>query len=205
MKRRRQLRRQRKKFYRLQRKWVNITVIPAVPLTVCFRCCVSTSHLARDCRTPLKCRECESERHSTAMHPGPVSWTSNPVGQEHTEQESEKEEDLSDSAAINWQCTGVCGTNQSARSCSTICLVKVYKKNQPQHAVSMYAILDDQSNCSLARSEFFDFFDIQTNPHPYSLSTCAGVRGEEVWALIFLHSSNAMKSSTTGQKYQCQR
>ncbi len=142
---------------------------------VCFRCCASMSHLARDCRTPLKCRECESERHSTAMHPGPTPWTSKPVEQERTEQESEKEEKLSDSAAIDSQCTEVCGMNQSARSCSKICLVKVYKKGQPEHAVSMYAILDDQSNRSLVRSEFFDLFDIQSSPHPYSLRTCAGV------------------------------
>lgn len=39
----------------------------------------------------------------------------------------------------------------------------------------MYAVLDDQSNCSLAHSEFFDLFNIQSSPHPYSLRTCAGV------------------------------
>lgn len=51
------------------------------------------------------------------MHPGPTPWTLKPVEQERTEQESEKEEKLSDSAAIDFQCTQVCGMNQSARSC----------------------------------------------------------------------------------------
>lgn len=138
---------------------------------VCFRCCASNSDLARDCRMPLKCRECESERHSTAMHPGPGPWTSNPAEQECTEQETEKQENLSDLAAVISQCTEICGTNQPACSCSKICLVKVYKKV----AVNMYAILDNQSNRSLAHSEFFDLFDIQSIPHPYSLRTCAGV------------------------------
>ncbi|MEE6488845.1 hypothetical protein FKM82_015408 [Ascaphus truei] len=38
----------------------------------------------------------------------------------------------------------------------------------------MYAILDDQSNRSLVRSEFFDMFNIQDGASPYTLRTCAG-------------------------------
>ncbi len=38
----------------------------------------------------------------------------------------------------------------------------------------MYAILDDQSNRSLARSEFFDLFDITECNVAYTLKTCAG-------------------------------
>lgn len=34
---------------------------------------------------------------------------------------------------------------------------------------------DDQSNMSLARSEFFDMFNIQGPAAPYTLTTCAGV------------------------------
>lgn len=39
----------------------------------------------------------------------------------------------------------------------------------------MYAIVDDQSNLSLAKTEFFYMFDIQTTTEPYTLKTCAGV------------------------------
>ena len=39
----------------------------------------------------------------------------------------------------------------------------------------MYAILDNQSNRLLARSNFFDLVSIQGNPSPYSARTCAGV------------------------------
>ncbi|MEE6527153.1 hypothetical protein FKM82_028290 [Ascaphus truei] len=38
----------------------------------------------------------------------------------------------------------------------------------------MYAIIDDQSNRSLVRSEFFDMFNIQDIAAPYTLRTCAG-------------------------------
>ncbi|XP_023805499.1 uncharacterized protein LOC110017230 [Oryzias latipes] len=39
----------------------------------------------------------------------------------------------------------------------------------------MYAMLDDQSNSSLARSEFFEMFKVNSVPTPYTLQTCAGV------------------------------
>lgn len=38
----------------------------------------------------------------------------------------------------------------------------------------MYAILDEQSNCSLVRSEFFDVFKISGCSYSYTLKTCAG-------------------------------
>ena len=40
----------------------------------------------------------------------------------------------------------------------------------------MYAILDDQSNRSLARSEFFDVFKISGRSYEYTLKTCAGLK-----------------------------
>ena len=39
----------------------------------------------------------------------------------------------------------------------------------------MYVILDDQSNRSLVRSDFFQLFNIKGQPFPYSLKTCAGL------------------------------
>jgi len=39
----------------------------------------------------------------------------------------------------------------------------------------MYAILDEQSNRSLVRKDFFDIFNIKTAVFPYTLKTCAGL------------------------------
>lgn len=46
---------------------------------------------------------------------------------------------------------------------------------QPDRSIKIYAVLDDQSNWSLARSEFFDLFNLGGVESPYSLRTCAGV------------------------------
>lgn len=43
-----------------------------------------------------------------------------------------------------------------------------------EHAVKMYAIVDDESNCSLARSEFVQLFGALCSPSPYLMKTCAG-------------------------------
>ncbi len=39
----------------------------------------------------------------------------------------------------------------------------------------MYAVLDEQSNRSLAKTEFFNLFEIEANFAPYTIKTCAGV------------------------------
>ncbi|XP_034075900.1 uncharacterized protein LOC117548634 [Gymnodraco acuticeps] len=39
--------------------------------SICFRCCSSTEHLARDCKAEVQCGECQSDRHPSALHPGP--------------------------------------------------------------------------------------------------------------------------------------
>lgn len=38
---------------------------------ICFRCCSSTEHLAKNCTAEIKCTECESTAHVTALHPYP--------------------------------------------------------------------------------------------------------------------------------------
>jgi len=67
-----------------------------------------------------------------------------------------------------------------------VCLVKVFPENHPEKAVKMYAILDDQSNRSLAifRSEFFNLFGITECNIAYTLKTCAGTvetEGRQAW------------------------
>ena len=61
------------------------------------------------------------------------------------------------------------------RSCSKIYLVKVYPKGERNKVRKAYAIIDDQSNRSLTRSDFFDTFGDLSPIYAYSLKTCAGV------------------------------
>ncbi|XP_063072405.1 uncharacterized protein LOC134463094 [Engraulis encrasicolus] len=43
---------------------------------ICFKCCASNKHVARNCEVVIKCTECDSNRHPTALHPGPAPWSS---------------------------------------------------------------------------------------------------------------------------------
>ncbi|XP_055061254.2 uncharacterized protein [Misgurnus anguillicaudatus] len=135
---------------------------------ICFRCCASSSHIARNCKVAVKCMECDSEDHNTALHPGPAPWVSK-SSSDHGGEEKERS-----TPPVNSACTKVCGEGLPAKSCSKICLVRVYPKGRPEAAVKMYAMLDDQSNRSLVRSEFFEFFSINSQTSPYLLKTCAG-------------------------------
>ncbi len=139
---------------------------------ICFRCCSSSSHFARDCKVILKCDECNSDSHNSALHPGPPSWT--PKIQSHLLQHGgEDAGEIPTTQEVSSLCTEVCH-GLSTKSCSKICLVNVFPEGHPENAVKMYAMLDDQSNRSLARSRFFDIFNINSIASPYSLKTCAG-------------------------------
>lgn len=119
---------------------------------ICFWCYASTSHLAKDCGKNVQCRECRSDRHSTALHPGPALWMTE-ISVTTTDQGGEQDEGAPQ--AVTSKCTDICGTTVRGRSCSKICLVRVYPAGQRERAVKAYAVLDEQSNKSLARKEFF--------------------------------------------------
>lgn len=36
---------------------------------VCYKCCASNKHMARNCKAAVKCSECDSDKHATALHP----------------------------------------------------------------------------------------------------------------------------------------
>jgi len=77
---------------------------------------------------------------------------------------------------VTSKCTQICGNLKtfSGKSCAKTILVNVYPEGAHQKAIRVYAIIDDQSNASLARSEIFNQFDIQGEELPYTLSSCAG-------------------------------
>ncbi|XP_061891197.1 uncharacterized protein LOC133641474 isoform X1 [Entelurus aequoreus] len=138
---------------------------------ICFKCCTSTQHIAKNCKCITKCTECESAKHISALHPGPAPWiqVQTPLTQLGGEQDS------GPSTEVSARCTDVCGGDQSYKSCSKICLVKIYPSGRPEKSLKVYAIIDEQSNKSLARSEFFEIFNIQSPSSPYTLRTCSGV------------------------------
>ncbi|XP_054867909.1 uncharacterized protein LOC129347292 [Amphiprion ocellaris] len=139
---------------------------------ICFKCCAATSHLAKDCKAQVKCSECNSDHHDTAMHISvPPQGSTRPAP---PARDGGEEEQTDIDTAVSSQCTQVCGPGLTGRSCSKICLVRVYHQGQRGKAANMYAILDDQSNCSLVRSDFFELFNVKSPLFPYKLKTCAG-------------------------------
>lgn len=125
--------------------------------------------MAKDCRTTLKCNECESERHISAMHPGTAPWSLGEQLQHAAEDEQSGECEPRTPPIVTSKCTEICGGSTKARSCSKICLVKVYHANNPSEVHRVYAILDDQSNRSFVKPQFFDLLDINSSASPILL------------------------------------
>lgn len=139
---------------------------------ICFRCCTSSNHLARNCKFETQCTECGSDTHIAALHAGPAPW----VKQDKTEITTDHGgEQRSASSIATSKCTQVCGNEIGGYSCAKICLVYVYPTGHYDKRLKTYAIMDDQSNKSLARSSFFDIFSVNQSSVPYTLKTCAGV------------------------------
>ncbi|KAL4008122.1 hypothetical protein ACER0C_001974 [Sarotherodon galilaeus] len=141
-------------------------------LSICYKCLSSTGHRAKDCKPDIHCLECNSDAHISAMHAGPPPWTSG--SSDSTPEAHGGEPDILSSTVTTSNCTEVCGQGQQGRFCSKICMVKVYHSTAPQTKRKMYAILDDQSNVSLACSPFFDMFNVHGEAFPYTMKTCSG-------------------------------
>lgn len=140
---------------------------------ICFKFCSSTSHLAKDCKAPVKCLECDSSYHDIAMHP---DASPQPVKAPPPPQENGGEgEDSSVVSDVTTSCTEVCGKGQWGCPCSKICLAKIYHEGFKDEAIKAYVILDDQSNRLLARPEFFEVFNVKSELLSYHLRTCSGI------------------------------
>ena len=76
-------------------------------------------------------------------------------------EESQKNYGGEGETTVNPKCTQVCGTENDkfkGRSCAKTVLVRVYPQDHPENSLKVYAIVDDQSNWSLAKPELFDHF-----------------------------------------------
>ncbi|KAK3101561.1 hypothetical protein FSP39_004496 [Pinctada imbricata] len=133
---------------------------------LCFKCCGSKPHLAKNCRSTVKCCICKAP-HPTALHENKAEQTEQKLsGPDNPGQELEE---------VTSRYTSL---NGSSRSCAKTILVKVYPDGQQDRALELYAIIDEQSNRSLARSSLFDHFHIFGPELSYSLSSCSGLSTE---------------------------
>ncbi|XP_061189704.1 uncharacterized protein LOC133197612 [Saccostrea echinata] len=136
---------------------------------LCFRCCKG-KHRTNKCKLKLSCDVCKSDRHVTCMH------FHRDTGQENGGESSSKES-LSakgDENIITSSCIQLCGKDNVGRSCGKIVLVNVYQSNRPELTFRTYAMMDDQSNRTLAGSKFFDHFGLEGNDCVFTLNSCSG-------------------------------
>ena len=120
---------------------------------LCFFC-LNSSHVARDCQQKVKCTVCGDGRHNALFH---VDKRDPPPDKD-----------------VNAKCSAACSTSKGGVSCGKIVPVDVFPAWSPELAWRVYAILDEQSNSSLNRSELADELGINAPPEKYFLSTCSG-------------------------------
>ncbi|XP_056020363.1 uncharacterized protein LOC125680242 [Ostrea edulis] len=84
------------------------------------------------------------------------------------------ERKLPTKSTVDSKCTELCEQTLSGRSCAKVVPVRVYPLGNKDSAVRMYAIIDEQNNRTLARSEFFNLFDTHNETQTYTLFSCSG-------------------------------
>ena len=185
---------------------------------ICHKCC-KDDHSSSNCKETLYCKLCKATTHVAALHYDESRANKNPAQaatQHGGEVAQAKTPQLSvtsqvslpnvpnpvgkthggEDTAVNSKCTLICSDPTSrSKSCAKTFLVKVYPENKPELGVWCYAILDDQCNCSLAKSELFDLFDRQSKRVSYRLATCAGVtstsgRSTRNYTIMSWHNSH---------------
>ncbi|XP_061170421.1 uncharacterized protein LOC133179742 [Saccostrea echinata] len=142
---------------------------------ICFRCCSSTTHIRRNCKETVSCEECSSGSHPTALHPDEKQASSssgNPYSLTHYGGEKTTE---APALNVNSACTQICKDMFQGKSCAKTVLVRVFRKDHPEIDLKTYAIIDDQSNRSLASPEFFDYFGVHDGVTEYTLASCMGI------------------------------
>ena len=152
----------------------------------CTKCC-SPGHITDHCKKSLSCGICKKSDHVAAMHDNvaeqPKVLSAPPVrngGESNVVSSSHNKANTVSSSCtgvstVNSSCTEVCHDPHVSRSCAKTLLVRIFHKDEPGKDVLAYAILDDQSNGSLATSKFFEIFNEKGPESPYSLRSCAGL------------------------------
>eukprot|EP00794_Sanderia_malayensis_P004327 gene4327-4900_t len=161
-----------------QKKSINERKQLLLKNNVCFKCCSSTSHRACECTVEVKCLTCNSDRHLFAMHIGQANKSNSRLqdgGEDAESQHQQQTNEVSTAATeVTNACTTIRGTVPGGRSCSKICKVDVLN-DVTGDSMTVYAVIDDQSNSTLAKPELLDKLNITSNPVTYKMKTCGGV------------------------------
>ena len=142
--------------------------------------------MAKNCKIPIKCTKCDSDKHLSALHVGKL-----PEPMEMSESKGKERKPTPDGAQarpnnetkpngeevkeVIAKCTEVCGRQPGGKSCSKICLANVYVDGRLENKVKAYIVIDDKSNCLLAKSQLFDQLNLDGERIP-----CRCVQGR-VW------------------------
>ncbi len=128
--------------------------------------------MARECETAVKCRECNSDRHVSAMHPGPAPWAEGASSNRARARRGVRRRRIIRSylQCVQKFCVKLQDLNHAPKSV----WLMFFPSDCPEQSERMYVVLDDQSKRSLAKSAFFKLFGINGDLYPYTLHTCAG-------------------------------
>lgn len=137
---------------------------------ICYKFCKSEKHTAKNCKSNIYCNVCQSSKHTTALH----------IPERERLEYRSRLDDVSSHGgestySANAKCTEICGDCFKGRSCAKVVLVKVFRDRAPENSVLTYAILDDQSNSTLATSELLDSLNVDGQKVDYDLMSCAGL------------------------------
>ena len=148
---------------------------------VCLRCAALSTHSTENCTSNTDCAVCHSDKHVTVLHPDNAKQETrkleSPAQQQGEEQAAATSQGV-ESLTVTNRCTEICGQNSggAGRSCAKICLANVYAESKPDKKVKAYALIDEQSNYSLAIAKLFEKLNIEGTTTAYTLKTCSGVK-----------------------------
>lgn len=142
---------------------------------LCFRC-FGHGHASKQCQSKPKCAKC-GLAHQTCMHDDSRSVAAESHGGEKNEGTRVKE--------VVTNCTSVCATG--GKSCGKVIPVMVSRGGKE---FGTYAILDDQSNRSLASSCLLDQLGVVSGDKSFTLSSCGGTVSKSGRSVIGLQVSS---------------
>lgn len=134
---------------------------------ICYGCCNSDKHMKRDCQERAKCDNCGSEDHPSALYvtskytkekqgedtDSSLLASQRHGGEEHSSRGTQREK--------RTNCTEIYESSSfPGKSCAKLLLVRVYCSSHPDKSVLTYALIDDQSNISLATTHLLNLLDV---------------------------------------------
>ena len=138
---------------------------------ICFKCCESDAHFAKNCSVNVKCQIC-GNRHATALHVDRQFQQKETDNQTTSQVDGGEKHESEDN--VRSKCTTLCGELRFSRSCGKTVLVNVYSDKDPMNCIKAYAAVDDQSNRTLITPELLDRLGIQGTKSQFTMSSCSG-------------------------------